>query len=95
MFIINFNFVKPIEEVNRFTEAHRNYISEQYNIGKFIIGGPKSPRTGGIVIANCDSKEEVHKILDKDPLIQKEVAEYSVIEFIPVMSTTDLNHYHK
>ncbi|WP_106792518.1 YciI family protein [Aquimarina sp. Aq78] len=95
MFIINFNFVKPIEEVNRFTEAHRSYISEQYNTGKFIIGGPKSPRTGGIVIANCDSEEEVYEILDKDPLIQKEVAEYSIIEFTPVMSTTGLDHYHK
>ncbi|PKV52713.1 uncharacterized protein YciI [Aquimarina sp. MAR_2010_214] len=95
MFIVNFNFIKPIEEVNRFTEVHRNYISEQYKMGKFILGGPKSPRTRGVVIANCDSEEEVYEILDKDPLIQKEVAEYNLVEFIPVMSTVDLGRYCK
>ncbi|WP_103071046.1 YciI family protein [Aquimarina sediminis] len=95
MFIINFNFIKPIEEVNRFTEAHRNYILTQYKAEKFVLGGPKSPRNGGVIIANCDSEEEVHKILSKDPLIQKEIAEYSLIEFKPLLSVVGLGHYIK
>lgn len=93
MFIINFNFIKPIEEVNHFTAAHREYISEQYKSGKFILGGPKVPRSGGLVIANCKSKEEVCEILDQDPLIIEKAAEYSLTEFNPLMSIKDLGHY--
>lgn len=93
MFIISFNFIKSIEEVNNFTEAHRQYVSEQYKNEKFIIGGPKVPRNGGIVIANCNSKEEVCEILDKDPLVMEKVAEYSITEFNPLMSVANLDSY--
>jgi len=91
MFIINFNFIKPMEEVNNFTELHREYVSKQYKNGKFIIGGPKYPRNGGIVIANSNSEEEICGILEKDPLIIQKVAEYSLIKFNPLMSTTNLD----
>lgn len=90
MFIINFNFIKPIEKVNLFTELHREYISKQYKNGIFIIGGPKDPREGGIVIANSNSKKELCEILEKDPLIIHKVAEYSLTKFDPLMSTTNL-----
>lgn len=93
MFIINFEFIKPIEEVNNFTEAHRNYVAEQYKQGKFIIGGPKQPRSGGVVIANCASVDEVNNILNNDPLIKEQVATYELIEFKPLMSEAKLAHY--
>lgn len=90
MFIINFNFIKPIEEVNNFTELHREYVSKQYKNGIFILGGPKDPRNGGIVIANSNSEKELCKILDKDPLIIEKIAEYSLTKFTPILSTTNL-----
>ena len=90
MFIINFNFIKSMEEVNNFTESHRKYVSKQYENGTFIIGGPKDPRNGGIVIANSDSEKELREILEKDPLIIQKVAEYSLTKFSPLMSTTSL-----
>lgn len=90
MFIINFNFIKPMEEVNNFTELHREYVSKQYRNGTFIIGGPKNPRNGGVVIANSNSEEEICEILEKDPLIIRKVAEYSLTKFTPLMSTNNL-----
>lgn len=90
MFIINFNFIKPMEEVNKFTELHREYVSKQYKNGIFIIGGPKNPRNGGIVIANSNSEEEICEILEKDPLIIEKVAEYSLTKFSPLLTATNL-----
>ncbi|CAM1358200.1 conserved hypothetical protein [Tenacibaculum sediminilitoris] len=90
MFIINFNFVKPIEEVNNYTELHREYVSKQYKNGIFILGGPKDPRNGGIVIANSNSEKELCEILDNDPLIIEKVAEYSLTKFTPLLSITNL-----
>jgi len=95
MFIINFNFIKPLEEVNKYTESHRNYVAGQYEKGKFMIGGPKVPRKGGIVLSNLSTEEEVVEILSKDPLISEGLAEYSLTEFSPVMSTESLNLYLK
>ncbi len=93
MYIINFNFIKPINEVNEFTDSHRAYVSKQYESGTFIMGGPKNPRTGGIVIANVNSEKEIRAILDQDPLIVKGVAEYSLNEFNLVMSAPHLASY--
>ncbi|CAM1369377.1 conserved hypothetical protein [Tenacibaculum litoreum] len=95
MFIINFNFIKPIEEVNKYTESHRNYIAKQYEKGSFVIGGPKVPREGGVVLSNLCTEEEIVEILSKDPLIVEGVAEYSLIEFLPMMSVENLNSYIK
>lgn len=95
MFVINFNFIKPLEEVNKYTESHRNYVAEQYEKGKFIIGGPKVPRKGGIVLSNLGTEEEVIEVLSKDPLILEGLAEYSLTEFTPAMSTESLNLYLK
>ena len=95
MFIINFNFIKPIEEVNRYTEQHRNYVAKQYKEGKFIIGGPLEPRSGGIVISDMKKKEEIIEVLKKDPLIIEGVAEYSLTEFTPLMSAENLKSYVK
>jgi len=95
MYIVNFNFIKPIEEVNNFTESHIEYVSKQYENGTFIIGGPKTPRSGGIVIANTTSEKKLCDILEKDPLIIQKVAEYSLTEFTPLMSISNLELYIK
>ncbi|MGG8496495.1 YciI family protein [Tenacibaculum sp. TC6] len=88
MFIINFNFIQPIEEVNNYTESHRKYVAEQYKNGTFLIGGPKDPRNGGIVIANTSSEQKIRKILEKDPLITHKMAEYTLTKFTPLMSAS-------
>ncbi|MEO9804127.1 MAG: YciI family protein [Reichenbachiella sp.] len=93
MFIVNYNYIKPIEEVNNFTEAHRAYLSEHYKTGKFILGGPKVPRDGGVVIANARSKQEVEVILSKDPFIIEGIAACTLIEFNPLLSASDLERY--
>ena len=95
MFIINFNFIKPLEEVNKYTELHRAYVAKQYEKEKFIIGGPKTPRNGGVVVSNECSKEELMMILENDPLILERVAEYDLIEFSPLMSSQNLNSFIK
>lgn len=91
MFLINFNFIKPIDEVNSFTELHREYVSNLYKTGLFIFGGPKDPRNGGVVIANSNSEKELCDILEKDPLIIQKVAEYSLTKFTPLMSIEKLD----
>ncbi|NQX82683.1 MAG: GTP cyclohydrolase [Flavobacteriaceae bacterium] len=95
MYIINFKFIKEIEEINKFTIAHREYVSKQYDKGIFTIGGPKNPRDGGIVIADINSKKKLIEILEGDPFIVNKLAQYSLTEFTPLMSTSKLDYLLK
>ena len=63
--------------------AHLDFLSNYYANGFFIASGPQVPRKGGIIIAKCDSRDALHKILKHDPFAINDLATYEIIEFIP------------
>ena len=50
MFIAILTYKKPLEEVDRFLQAHRDYLTEHYTAGDFITSGPQTPRVGGVIM---------------------------------------------
>lgn len=82
MFIINITYTAPLEEVDKHIEGHTAYLKKYIDNNTFIVTGRKVPRTGGILIANAGSKEEVEKIITEDPFYQHKVAEMTVTEFL-------------
>jgi len=81
MFAIHSVYQKPLEKVDKYYEAHREYLKTLYKKGITICSGPKIPRTGGFILMNAVSKTEVLEIMKNDPYVIHGVAEYSVIEF--------------
>ncbi len=71
-------------------EAHVHYLEKQYASGNFLISGRKVPRTGGIIIATASNKEELMQIIAQDPFKQNDLADYEITEFIPTMTSRDL-----
>lgn len=63
--------------------AHIEFLKRCYNESKFIVSGPRNPRTGGIILANMNSKDELLELLRQDPFFIHDSAEYEVIEFTP------------
>lgn len=86
MFIFNLTYTKPISEVERYLPLHISYLEEHYNTKSFICSGRKNPRTGGIILCNCTTKEEAEQIVAQDPFFKKKIAQYELIEFIPSKS---------
>jgi uncharacterized protein YciI len=86
MFVILLSYKKPMEEVDKYLEAHSAFLKEQYNTGIFVASGRKIPRTGGVILAKADSKDEINAILENDPFKINGIAEYEVIEFNPSMT---------
>lgn len=86
MFIFNLTYVKPISEVEKFLPAHIDYLEEHYNAKRFICSGRKNPRTGGIILCNCATKQEAEKIMEKDPFFKEKIAQYEIVEFVPSKS---------
>ena len=84
MVVLLLKYIKPMEEVERLTPAHREFLKRYYDAGKLIVSGPREPRTGGVILANVASEVEAMKIIVEDPFFTEKVAEYEVIRFNPL-----------
>lgn len=80
MFILLLHYKQPIEEVIKNLEAHRVFLDKYYDQGKFILSGPRIPRTGGCILCHAASKEEVKEIIKEDPFYFNRIADYEIIE---------------
>ena len=95
MFVILVKYVKPLEEVDRAVEAHRKFLARYYASGHFLLSGPREPRTGGVILANGESKPELEKIIQQDPFFIAHIAEYEIVEFKPVMAAEAFAGFRK
>jgi uncharacterized protein YciI len=90
MYIISLTYKVSLEEVDRYLEEHIEYLNRQYEMGNFLASGRKVPRTGGIILSNVPDKDKLSQILEEDPFKKNELAEYEIIEFIPVKTCEEL-----
>ena len=56
MFIAILTYKNPLEEVDRYLQAHRDFISEHYATGDFIMSGPQTPRVGGVIVMRAENR---------------------------------------
>ena len=89
MFIAILKYKKPLEEVDRFLQAHRDYLAEHYAAGDFIASGPQTPRVGGVIMIKAESRTAVDAIIAKDPFNINGIADYQIVEFTPTMFCDD------
>lgn len=84
MFIIKSSYKAPLEEIDKYLQAHREYLEYYYKQGLLLASGPLNPRTGGIIIVMAKDRARVNEILEKDPFIMAELIDYEIFEFTPV-----------
>ncbi|TCN70743.1 YciI family protein [Acetobacteroides hydrogenigenes] len=91
MFIISLAYKVPTSVVDEHLAQHVEFLKEQYGKGNFLASGRKVPRTGGIILSNVSSKEELEQIIAQDPFNQNGVADYEIVEFIPSMTCQEFD----
>jgi uncharacterized protein YciI len=91
MFAILLNYIKPMSEVDRFVGEHREFLERHYASGHFLLSGRKEPRTGGVILANAETRAEIESIVLNDPFNREKIAEYEIIEFLPSMAAAHLS----
>ncbi|MFC3908249.1 YciI family protein [Legionella dresdenensis] len=84
MFIVQLTYKAPLVEVDKYLQAHREFLDYYYKQGLLIMSGPLKPRTGGIIIAATKDRAYLEAILQKDPYHLAEITDYELIEFVPV-----------
>jgi uncharacterized protein YciI len=85
MYFISLTYKCPLEEVDKLLDAHVAYLKQEYDNGNFIASGRKLPRTGGVILATVETRDQLQTIIEKDPFHRAGVAEYDVTEFVPSM----------
>ena len=81
MYLISLTYKVPTEEVDPHMENHISFLNDQYAKGIFLLSGRKIPRTGGIILAKCDSREKIEEIVRQDPFYQHRIVDIDIIEF--------------
>lgn len=90
MFIIELTYKASLNEVDKYLQAHREYLEYYYKQGLLLASGPQKPRIGGIIIALTQDKDELEKIIQQDPYYLADIVEYRLIEFTPVKHRGEL-----
>jgi uncharacterized protein YciI len=90
MYIIDLTYIVPLEELDTHMADHVKYLRKYYKKNMFVASGRKVPRTGGIILALADSKEQVEKIIREDPFYKHNLAEFAITEFLTSQYHPDL-----
>ena len=90
MFIISLTYKVPLEKVEAELNNHVQYLKEQYALGNFQASGRKVPRKGGIILSQMKDKSQLEEVLAMDPFHKNDLADYSITEFIPSMTSDEL-----
>lgn len=84
MFILQLSYIAPLDEVDRVRDEHMAWIAEQYAADRFLVSGPKVPRTGGVILTRPMPRDELDDLIASDPFTREGVAAYDVAEFAPM-----------
>lgn len=91
MFVVLVNYVKPLAEVDAVLAAHGRFLDGLYASGVLLASGRRVPRTGGIILARAESREQLAEILARDPFVLAGVAEYEIVEFLATKTAPELD----
>ena len=81
MFILLLSYIKPIEEVDGLMREHVAWLRRHFDAGRFVVSGRRIPRTGGVIVARGDDRDEIEAIAACDPFVTGGVATCEVIQF--------------
>ncbi len=81
MFVLLLTYTKPLAEVDALMRRHMAWLDAQYETGRFVVSGRRIPRTGGVIVARGDDREEIEALAASDPFVKGGVATCEVIQF--------------
>jgi uncharacterized protein YciI len=83
VYVVSLSYKVDLSEVDNHIKEHVAFLEKYYEKGNFIASGRKVPRTGGVILAQAESKESLMTILQEDPFFKANIANYEIIEFAP------------
>ncbi len=80
-----------MSEIEPLIEQHILYLNKYYALHIFLMSGRKEPRTGKVIIANCQGAKQCQQIIEEDPFYAADVASYEITEFCVTKASRQLD----
>jgi uncharacterized protein YciI len=81
MFVIELVYKADLAEIDAKMPAHVRFLKKYYASGNFLVSGRKIPRDGGIILAVGRDRQQIERIVEKDPFYEHGLADFRIIEF--------------
>jgi uncharacterized protein YciI len=81
MFVIELTYKAPLAEIDARMSAHVTFLKKYYASGNFLVSGRQIPRTGGIILAVGESRDQIEAIMKEDPFCRHHLADVRIVEF--------------
>jgi uncharacterized protein YciI len=94
-FLLEGQHIVPFEQrAPELIAAHRQFLQQGYDNGRFLLSGPTIPPQGGILIARAETLEDLRAYLADEPYCKQGVMRFSkIVEFDPVQHQPVLNDW--
>ncbi|HKP30544.1 MAG TPA: YciI family protein [Gemmatimonadales bacterium] len=90
MFVIELTYTASLLEIDARMKEHMMFLRRYYASGHFLVSGRQVPRTGGIILAVGDSKEQIEAFMREDPFVSHGLAKVRVTEFRASQKADDI-----
>ncbi|KGB89650.1 YCII-related domain protein [Burkholderia multivorans] len=67
LFAIKLGYVRPIEEVQTYLDAHKGWLVRYVQTGNILVAGPLQHGKGGVVLAYADHLRDIEAMIAEDP----------------------------
>jgi uncharacterized protein YciI len=81
MFVIELIYKAELSAIDANMRAHMAWLNKQYAAGRFLLSGRQVPRTGGIILALGDTRDQIEAVVREDPFVSRGLADVRIIEF--------------
>lgn len=84
----------PLDEVLPHVDEHRAYLRGLLEQGILLASGPTDPRYGGALLLRVPDDQApaaLDAIRDGDPFTKRGIAQYELMQWIPVMGKENLD----
>ena len=90
MFVVTLTYTAELADVDAAMRRHMAWLNRGYADGVFVVSGRQVPRTGGVIIAQGASREELEARVAEDPFVAEGLATATVTEFNASQTAPDL-----
>lgn len=80
MFLISIEYKVSFDKIEPYLDGHISFVRKFVDAGIFVLTAKKIPRTGGVILAKAESREELMKILSEDPFMAFDLAKSDISE---------------
>jgi uncharacterized protein YciI len=87
VFVLLARYKVPAEEIDAMLDEHKAWISRHQEAGRILMTARQVPLTGGLILAQGASADEMREMIAEDPFHASGAAEYEVLEFQPARVT--------